>query len=119
MRAAEIMRMPVYDSEGAPLGPVRDMRVVWEDAPAPPPAVPSSFEVVGLVVGDGRLARAAHAWGYAEGRAAAPWLLRKLFSPAIRGARFVPAETVRSWGPSAIELDCRRDDLPPLTVTGE
>lgn len=115
MRAAELLRMPVRDSEGVPLGPVRDLRVRWDDEPAPPPAVPSRFEVVGLVVGGGPFARAAHAWGYAERRAAGPWLLRRLFASATREARFVPAAAVRSWGPCAIELGCRRDDLPPLT----
>ena len=115
MRAAELMRMPVYDSEGTPLGPVRDMRVVWNDVPAPPPAVPSRFEVVGLVVGGGRLARAAHAWGYAERRAAGPWLFRKLLASATRDARFVPAGAVRSWGPDVVELACRRAELRPLT----
>ena len=114
MRSSELMGIPVVDATGDALGPVRDLRVAWEEEAAPPPAVSSRFEVAGLVIGGGRFARLAHACGYTEGRATGPWVLRKLFEPAIRDARFVPAEAVGSWGPRTVELTCAASDLRPL-----
>ena len=93
----------MVDASGRDLGPVRDLRVTS-----------AGFEVVGLVVGGGRFARIAHAWGFAEGRATGPWILRRLVAPAVAAARFVPAERVRSWGPDRVALDCAEDRLRPL-----
>lgn len=115
MRASDLLGMRVVDGAGADLGPVRDLRVTWEkDVASPPVAVASRFEIAGVVVGGGRLARLAHAWGFTEGRATAPWIIRRLFAEAIAAARCVPAEQVRSWGPSAVVLGCRAGELRPL-----
>jgi len=83
----------VADDRGRDLGPVRDIRLARED-----------LRVVGLVVGGGPLAGPAHAWGYTEGRAQGPWLLRALTAPARRQARFIPAERVSAWGPGVVTI---------------
>ncbi len=114
MRASELLGVRVVDADGVALGPIRDVRVAWEDEPAPPPAVSSRFEIVGLVIGGGRLAAQAHAWGFAERRAAGPWLLRKLFASAIEDARFIPAGAVKTWGADSVELECPASELGSL-----
>ena len=103
MRLSELFDATVVDRAGRSLGPVRDVRLAQ-----------SGLQVVGVVVGGGPFARAAHAWGYAEGRAQGPWLITALTRPAVRQARFVPAERVVDWGPGQLRLDIELDDLPPL-----
>jgi hypothetical protein len=73
------------------------------------------FRVSGLVIGpaDTR-SRAAHAWGYAEGRAHGPWILRRLFGPAIGRARVVPSELVADWGPTTVRIGAEERSLPSL-----
>lgn len=105
MRASELLATAVVDADGRDLGPVHDIRVTGAD---------DGFAVAGLVVGGGGLlAWMAHAWGYAEGRAQGPVVLRALTAPAARRARFVPADRVVEWSPR-VRLDCRADDLRPL-----
>ncbi len=105
MRATELLASQVYGGDGRPVGTVRDVRLARERD--------GTFRVVGLVVGEGFLAAAAHGWGFAEGRASGPWLLRKLFEPASRRARFIPADAVEEWGPGRIEIR-KRDELRPV-----
>jgi sporulation protein YlmC with PRC-barrel domain len=103
MRLSELLDATVVDRAGRSLGPVRDVRLSSD-----------GLEIVGVVVGGGRFARAAHAWGYAEGRAQGPWVIAALTRPAVRQARFVPSERVVDWGPSRLRLDVELADLPPL-----
>jgi hypothetical protein len=105
MRATELLATRVLDADGRDLGPVRDARVRR--------AEDGSLTVVGLVVGDGPFAHAAHAWGFAEGRAQGPWLLRALTARATRAARYVPADDVASWR-APIRLRVRANELDPL-----
>ena len=105
MRSSELLTASVVDSEGRDLGSVRDVRVAQRGG---------DLVVVGLVVGEGRLAKAAHAWGYAEGRAQGPWLVRALTRRASRAARFVPAERVTEWEPG-VRLDCPESELRALS----
>jgi hypothetical protein len=70
----------------------------------PGPARKDDLRVVGLVVGDGFLADAAVAWGFAEGRARGPWPLRKLTARAVRRITFVPFERVARWGHGKVVL---------------
>ena len=105
MRATELLGRSVVDRDGVALGPVRDVRVVRDD-----------WRVVGLVVGDGRLARIAHGWGFTEGRAQGPWPLRALTAEAVRRARFVASEQVAAWGPGEVRLHVVAADLRPLTA---
>ncbi len=107
MRASELLASEVVDATGRRLGPVRDV-LVHRDG----------FGVVGLVVGDGPFAGIAHAWGYAEGRAQGPWLLRSLTRRATRNARFIPVEAVADWGPGVIAISADARDLRPLSVSG-
>src|SRR5829696_3914302 len=93
MRASELLSSRVVDELGHDLGPVRDIRVARDD-----------LRVLGLVVGTGPLAGAAHAWGYVEGHARGPWLLCALAAPARRRARFIPADRVRDWGPGLVKV---------------
>ena len=104
MRASELLGAPVIDADGRSLGPVRDLRVT-----------PNGLEVVGLVVGNGRLAGLAHAWGYAEGRARGPWLLRALMASAARSTRFIAASQVADWGPGPVRITASAHQLPHLT----
>jgi sporulation protein YlmC with PRC-barrel domain len=103
MRASELLASQVYDASGRPLGPVRDIRVSR-----------SGFRVVGLVVGGGPFASVAHGWGYAQGRADGPRVLRALTRRATRQARFIPAERVADWGPGKLEIEGAAEDLPRL-----
>ncbi|MBD0338981.1 MAG: PRC-barrel domain-containing protein [Thermoleophilia bacterium] len=103
MRASELLSCDVVDASGAPLGPVRDVRITAD-----------GFRAAGIVVGGGALAAVAHAWGYPEGRARGPALLTTLFRHAIRAARFVPAEDVARWGPGTVELAVEAAALRPL-----
>jgi sporulation protein YlmC with PRC-barrel domain len=91
MRASELLASQVRDEAGTRLGPVRDVRVSRRD-----------LRVVGIVVGDGPFAGMAHGWGFAEGRAQGPWVLRALTRRATARARFIPADAVVDWGPGEI-----------------
>ena len=104
MRASELLASQVVDSNGRPLGPVRDIRVERD-----------GFRVVGLVVGKGAFARVAHGWGYAEGRAQGPALLSWLTRRATRRARFIPADRVVDWGPGTVRIGGDARELEPLT----
>ena len=106
MRATELLAATVVDTNGAGLGPVRDVRVAAGGA--------DRFRVVGLVVGGGRFARIAHTWGYPAGRAVGPWALRALFADATRRARYVPADRVVDWDAREIRIDVAADELRPL-----
>lgn len=109
MRLSELLNSQVVSERGETLGPVRDVRVRQEER---------GFRVTGLVIGGGALAWPAHAWGYAEGRAQGPWLLRALTRPATRVARFVPAERVADWGPGEVRVTGEPSALPPLREVG-
>lgn len=102
MRASELLGADVIDATGARVGRVEDIRVEGD-----------SFALVGLVVGDGFIARLAHRWGYAQGRARGPWLLRRLMAGAVDAARFVPSGSVREWTPS-VRVTVAAGDLPSL-----
>lgn len=106
MRSSELLASVLVDEAGRRVGPIRDVRVGRTSR--------EGFRVTGLVAGMGRFAGLAHAWGFAEGRAAGPWLLRVLTADASRRARFVPAERIVDWGPGEVRIDCSFDDLPPL-----
>jgi sporulation protein YlmC with PRC-barrel domain len=103
MRATELLGTEVVDDAGRSLGPVRDLRVV-----------PDTLEVAGLVVGNGPFAAIAHRWGYAEGRARGPWVLRGIAAHVSRDARFVPADEVLDWRAVPIRITCAAADLPHL-----
>lgn len=107
MFATELLAAEVVDAEGVGLGPVRDVRLATEGSPR--------FRVVGIVVGGGRLAALAHAWGHAAGRAEGPALFRLSFRSARRQARFVPVADVASWGPGEVKLSVGAAELRPLT----
>lgn len=107
MRASELIGSPVVDESGCSIGVVRDLRVaVGGDG------VVEGFPVVGVVIGEpGLRSAAAHAWGYAQGRAAAPWPLRRWLEPAVADSLFVPAERVIEWGPDPLRLRGGAEDL--------
>ena len=105
MRISELLGAPVVDPAERQIGVVRDLHVT----PAP------RFQVTGLTIGQpGWLDRAAHAWGFAEGRAEGPWPLRKLTQRAARRARFAPVEVVGSWGPERVVITVGSTGLRPL-----
>lgn len=58
------------------------------------------------MVGPGDLrSRVAHAWGYAEGHAQGPGLIRAFAARGVEEAKVVPAEEVLDWGPNPIIVD--------------
>lgn len=109
MRVSELLGSTVTDEAGRQCGRVRDLRIRRE--PMRGAGGSGEFHIVGLVVGGGRLA---HAWGFAEGRATGPWLLRVATASAARRARFVPVDRVRAWGPGGVTIQGDGEDLPPL-----
>ncbi|GAA3343038.1 hypothetical protein GCM10020358_40230 [Amorphoplanes nipponensis] len=108
MRATELLSRPVVDEHGRPLGRVHDLRIARRPEQHGPAR---GWAVAGLAVGGGRLV---HAWGFAERRAAGPWLLRKITARAGRVARYVPAERVLAWGPEVVRVRTGGAELPPL-----
>lgn len=106
MRARQLLGSEALDGAGRRVGAVRDVRLVRTPD--------GRLRVTGLVVGGGFLAGPAHAWGFAEGRASGPWLLRKLLERAARQARFVPASAVRDWGPGTVRIASVAADLADL-----
>ena len=109
MRASELIGRTVLDRTGSPVGRVRDLRIPLADSRGQMPA-----RVAGIVVGGfGARASLAHAWGFAEGRASAPAVLRRLFGAELGRARYVPADAVTGWnGP--VQLAGRMQDYPLL-----
>lgn len=110
MRASELLASVVVDGAGRRVGAVRDVRLAWETRAGGG----SAFRVVELVAGDGPLAGIAHAWGFAEGRARGPWLLRLLTASATRRAVVVPADRVADWGPGEVRITGDTTDLAAL-----
>jgi hypothetical protein len=108
MRGTDLLSSTIVDESGRPVGHVHDVRIIRAGAAD---GAPDRFRIAGLAVGGGRLA---HAWGFAERRAAGPWLLRTITAPGSRTARFVPAARVIHWGPGTIRIRGRGDDLPYL-----
>jgi len=102
MRASELIDAVVVDEAGEVVGRVHDLRVIRREG---------TFRITGLAVAGARLA---HAWGFAEGRATGPWLLRVLTARSARAARFVSADQVLDWGPDTVRIRGRRSRLPAL-----
>lgn len=118
MRISELLGARVVDDDGAELGRVHDVRLTVSERDGRV----ATLRVAGLVVGgDGPLSRAAHAWGYAEGRAQAPLVLRRLTAGAVRRSRFVPARRVEAWELPVIRISGSGDDLEPTLerIAGE
>ena len=116
MRASELAGRTVADRSGHPVGRVRDLRIPGRDTTG---TGTGSVPVVGIVVGgSGRLAGLAHAWGFAEGRASGPAILRWLLRAEIRRARYVPVGAVTSWA-DPVRLAGRLEDYPPLSEVRE
>ena len=107
MRASDLIGRVVLDGTGRTVGRVRDLRV------PDPAASRGALYLTGLVVGGpGRLPALAHAWGFAEGRAAGPALLRRLFAAELARARYVPVDAVTAWDP--VRVAGRLQDHPLL-----
>lgn len=96
MKVSELLSRRVENADGTPLGIVHDLRVR-----IPAGAVehdPETPDVVALVVGpDDRRCRLAYAWGYAQGRARGPAVLRALLAGQANRTHVVPVGDVDSW----------------------
>jgi hypothetical protein len=113
MRISELYGKSVVSEGGEQLGVVRDVRL--RHAPGAR-GRRARFEVAGLVIAPpGLHSRAAHAWGYAAGRAKGPWLLRRALERGVRSSRFVPAQAVRDWRAPAIRVGGSGADLESLS----
>lgn len=100
MRASELIGSEVRDRAGRQVGIVRDLRVDTDRV------VAGGFPLLGLVVGEpGVRSAAAHAWGYAEGRARGPAPFARFLAPAAERSVFVEAGRVHTWGPDAVVID--------------
>jgi sporulation protein YlmC with PRC-barrel domain len=89
MRASELLGRRVLDGDGREVGIVHDVVVRLGDD--------GRVSVSGLVVAPATVrARLAHAWGYAQGRARGPAVLRS-WVMAGTPSEVVPAARVRSW----------------------
>jgi sporulation protein YlmC with PRC-barrel domain len=110
MRISELYGARVVDGNGRDAGRVHDVRLATRNRSK------ATLEVTGLVVGPtGIRARAAHAWGYAEGRTQGPRLLARLTREAVQEARFVPASWVSSWTPPELTITGSADELESMT----
>jgi hypothetical protein len=110
MRASEVLGCTVVDAAGVRLGIVGDLRVRVEKG-----SKSRGFPITGLVVSRGGLrAAAAIRWGFAEGRAQAPLIFKRLLTPAIRELIFVPIECIEVWSPGEIRLGGSGGDLPSV-----
>jgi len=105
MRLSELLGSEVVDAAGRRVGLVRDCRIRVADG---------SWEVAGLVLGEGMLDRAAHACGLGAGRASGPWPLRTIAARVLARGLFVSAEDVSVWGAARVELSVDRRALTPL-----
>ena len=103
MTLSALLASRVEDAAGRDVGPVRDVRLRGLGT--------SEACVAGIVVGRGRFAAIAHAWGFAEGAAQGPWVLRRLTDRAVHAARFVASEFVADWGPGTVRLTVTEDEL--------
>jgi hypothetical protein len=110
MRAVELLGTAVYDSDGAPVGAVRDL----------------FFEAGGVAVSDsGRPAyrlRAlecgpvglAHRLGYGHRAIAGPWPLTALLRRLVRGSVLVDWAQIATLETGRIDLAVPRDQLHPV-----
>jgi hypothetical protein len=96
------------DADGRRLGRVHDVRVVREG---------EAFRVVSVLFGAGALSTIATVWGYTEGRASGPWLLRRLLEPGVRKELLVSADDVAEWG-ETITLRGGAEPLHPRAAAG-
>ncbi len=111
MRISELLAARVVDERGRDVGWVHDVRVARVRRGSS-----EALEVTGLVVGPrGMLARAAHSWGFAEGRAEGPVLLKVLTRSSVRASGFVPAERVLDWSPPELRIEGSSDRFEALT----
>jgi hypothetical protein len=112
MRISELYGAMVVDEDGTAVGEVSDVRLRVSKRSR---KRVGRISVAGLVVAPKEvLARAAHAWGYAEGRAQGPALLRWLTASAVRRSRFVPAGAIREWDKPTIRISGSAKDLESL-----
>lgn len=98
MRLSELLKVDAYDSTGADIGHVRDVRLERKG---------DHWEVTGLVVGSGALA---DRLGYAYGVVAGPRIIAMLMSWLARHGKFVPWRVVR-LGDGRVDVDARGSDL--------
>ncbi len=110
MRISELLGSDVVDRDGRSLGRVHDVRLRAERGQGP-----GTLVVTALVVGPDTLrARAAHAWGFAEGRAEGPTVLLVATRSALRDSRVLPVDRVTEWSPPRVRTDAAKDELAPL-----
>jgi hypothetical protein len=100
MRLSDLLGAEVRDEAGRSMGRVHDVRLRRSGI-----GTAATYELTELVIAPWNLrTRAAHAWGYAEGRAAGPRLIRAALQPGAERSRRVRATEVSSWGPDAITI---------------
>ena len=95
MLASDLLSAVVVDADGDRVGRVCDVRFRRDG---------DSFLAVEVLVCESRFASTARGWGFGDGRAAGPWLLRKLLEPAARRARVVSADDVAEWSERTVRL---------------
>lgn len=119
MRISELLGSPVLDAAGDEIGFVQDLRARRE-VESGDVGTRGRIRVSALVLGGARLSdKIAHSWGFAEGRARGPALLRWLARPGVRRSRVVSASDVASWAPGEVRLRVAATQLQPFEGTLE
>lgn len=107
MRATELIGATVYDSDGVPVGGVRDLRLT-ADGPAVPGSGAPAYRLSALECGPVGIA---HRLGYGHRPMNGPWPLTVLLRALIRHSVLVDWDDVVSVDGSRIDLRRRRAEL--------
>jgi hypothetical protein len=107
MKAVELIGVAVYDSDGAPVGAVRDLffeagGVAVLDSGRP------AYRLRALECGPVGLA---HRLGYGHRQITGPWPLPALMRRLVRDSVLVDWEQIATLGAARIDLAVRRDQL--------
>jgi hypothetical protein len=99
MNLSDLVRCPVVDVTGTPLGRVEDVLLV-QDGPLLLP-FGAALRVDGLIVGKHSIGTRL---GYNREGVKGPWLLRTIFSALERRTRYVPWDAVESWDGRVVRI---------------
>jgi hypothetical protein len=106
MRLSEFLGTPVFDSEGAPIGKVSDVRLVQDGAPIG--SFGAALRITGLVVSRGRIGGFL---GYDRPGVRGPWLVATVVRWLHRHTVYAEWSDVTSREPGRVTLSRPRSEL--------
>lgn len=109
MRAVELIGAAVYDSDGEPVGAVRDLFFEAVGARVPDSGRPA-YRLRALECG---AVGVAHRLGYGHRAITGPWPLTVLMQRLVRNSVIVGWDQIAELGTGRIDLAVRRDELRP------